>query len=211
MLHLQLRFLYIKTVNRDIEDLILTSRGIYATASILHYINCENTVLYRNCYSNIQNTPETCIRCFIGIISRILADSYPVNKRKYGLHVFIEPLYNKCRKVTQKLYRKILFCIQLYSVRICKNAVQEKPVFTVVLSSVNQYLVIKLNNTFFLEGFLMKYNELVIEAQLLHFAVCCKCHVLDFFKIYLHKISISILLFGKDRNKIKSARFEQND
>ena len=41
---------------------------------------------------------KTRIRCYIGIISRILADSYRVNKREYGLHVFIESLYNNTRE-----------------------------------------------------------------------------------------------------------------
>ena len=31
---------------------------------------------------------ETRMRCYIGIISRILSDLYGVNKREYGLHVF---------------------------------------------------------------------------------------------------------------------------
>ena len=49
-------FPYIKIVNRDIKDLIFTSPGIYANdASIRHYVSCENTVSYRNRYSNIQN------------------------------------------------------------------------------------------------------------------------------------------------------------
>ena len=39
----------------DIQDLIFTSLGIYAIPCIRHYINCENTVLYRNRSSNIQN------------------------------------------------------------------------------------------------------------------------------------------------------------
>ena len=46
---------------------------------------------------------ETRIRCYIGIVSRILADSYRVNKRKYGLHVFIASLYNEYGKVIQKM------------------------------------------------------------------------------------------------------------
>ena len=46
---------------------------------------------------------ETRIRCYIGIVSRILADSYRVNKRKYGLHVFIASLYNEYGKVIQKI------------------------------------------------------------------------------------------------------------
>ena len=45
---------------------------------------------------------ETRIRCYIGIISRILTDSNRVNKREYGLNVFIESLYNDIRKSYSK-------------------------------------------------------------------------------------------------------------
>ena len=55
MLHLWLRVLYIKTVNRDIQVLIFTNRGMYAIRCIQDYINRKNMVLYRNCYSNSQN------------------------------------------------------------------------------------------------------------------------------------------------------------
>ena len=41
---------------------------------------------------------ETRIRCYISISSGILADSYRVNKRKYGLHLFIESKYNDIRE-----------------------------------------------------------------------------------------------------------------
>ena len=41
---------------------------------------------------------KTRIRCYIGIIFRILADTYRMNKREYGLHVFIESLYNDIRE-----------------------------------------------------------------------------------------------------------------
>ena len=44
----------------------------------------------------------TCIRCYIGIISRILADSYRVNKGERGLHVFNESLYNDIRESYSK-------------------------------------------------------------------------------------------------------------
>ena len=45
---------------------------------------------------------ETCICCYIGIISGILTDSYRVNKREYGLHVFKESLYNDVRESYSK-------------------------------------------------------------------------------------------------------------
>ena len=70
---------------------------------------------------------ESCIRCCIRIISRILTDSYRGNKREYGLHVFIESLYNEYGKIIQKIYRKIFFCIQPYSVRIRENTVKKNP------------------------------------------------------------------------------------
>ena len=41
---------------------------------------------------------ETCIRRYIGIISRILTDLYQLNKKEYGLHVFTESLYNDIRE-----------------------------------------------------------------------------------------------------------------
>ena len=70
---------------------------------------------------------ETRIRCYIGIMSRILTDSYRVNKREYGFNVFTESLYNEYGKIIQKIYRKILFCIELYSVLVRGNAVQKNP------------------------------------------------------------------------------------
>ena len=98
--------------------------GIYATACIRHYINCKNTVLYRNRYSNIQNIYRnscTVLHCYI------LADSYQVNKREYWLRYSWSPYTMIYWKVIQKIYRKILFCIQPYSVRIRENTVQKNP------------------------------------------------------------------------------------
>ena len=73
------------------QNLILMSPGIYVTTCIRHYINCENTVLYGNR-----------IRCYIGIISCILTDSYRTNKREYGLHVFKESYYSDIRESYSK-------------------------------------------------------------------------------------------------------------
>ena len=39
---------------------------------------------------------------YIGIFSRILADSYRLNKREYRSHVFIELLYNEIRESYSK-------------------------------------------------------------------------------------------------------------
>ena len=72
------------------------------------------------------------IRCYIGIISRILADTYRVNKREYGLHVFTEFLYNYIRENYSKYIQEIFI---LYSTVFCLNAGEygaKKPVFTVV-------------------------------------------------------------------------------
>ena len=61
-----------RILNPGLQDLNFTSREIYAIPCVRHYINSENTVLYRNHYSNIRN----CICCYIGTIPRILTDSY---------------------------------------------------------------------------------------------------------------------------------------
>ena len=61
----------------------------------------------------------TRIRCYIGIISRILADSYRVNKGERGLHVFIESLYNDIRESYSKSMHEN--CV-LYSIVFCPNA-----------------------------------------------------------------------------------------
>ena len=57
-----------------------------------------------------------------------------MNKGEYGLHVFIESLYNDIAKSIQKIYRKTLFCIDPYSVRIRENKVQNTP-YSVFLCS----------------------------------------------------------------------------
>ena len=51
--------------NRDIQDLIFLSLRIYPIACIRYYINSENTVLYRNRYSNIQSDIVIRICCII--------------------------------------------------------------------------------------------------------------------------------------------------
>ena len=107
----------------------------YATACIGHYINCENTVLYRNPYSNIQNIYRNSKCSYIGIISRILTDSYRVNKREYGLRVFIESLYSDIWESYSINIQEIFF---LYSIVFCSNTGEygaKKPLFLVVLCS----------------------------------------------------------------------------
>ena len=61
---------------------------------------------------------ETRIRCYIGIISRILTDSYRVNKSECGLHVFIESLYNDLEKSYLKNNQENFV---LYSTVFCPN------------------------------------------------------------------------------------------
>ena len=60
----------------------------------------------------------TRIRCHIGIISRILTDSYRMNKREYGLHVSIEFLYNDIRESYSKNIQKSYV---LFSPVFCPN------------------------------------------------------------------------------------------
>ena len=101
----------------------------------LQHINCENTMLYRNPYSNIQNITVTRIHCYIGIICRILTDSYRMNKREYGLHVFIESIYSD---IQESYSKNILGNFAQYSPIFHPNTEvyrAKKPVFTVALSS----------------------------------------------------------------------------
>ena len=58
------------------------------------------------------------MHCYIGIISRILTDSYRVNKSEYRLHVFIESLCNDTR---QNYSKKIQSNFALYSTLFCPN------------------------------------------------------------------------------------------
>ena len=78
------------------------NRDIQGSICVRHeqpvYDICENIVLYRNRYSNIQNTYRNSIRCYIRIISCILTGSYQINKMEYRLHVFIESLCNNIQE-----------------------------------------------------------------------------------------------------------------
>ena len=66
---------------------------------------------------------ETRIRCFIGIISRILTDLYRINKREYGLHVFMESLCDDIRESYSKNTQERFVLYSPYSVRIRENTV----------------------------------------------------------------------------------------
>ena len=83
---------------------------------------------------------ETRIRCYIGIISRILADLYRVNRsisREYGLHLFIESLCDDIRECYSKNIQKKFV---LYSSVFCPNTREygeKNPIFMVVLCSVS--------------------------------------------------------------------------
>ena len=81
---------------------------------------------------------ETGIRRYIGIISHILTDLYRLNKRKYGLHVFIESLYNDIREnYLENIHKNFV----LYSTVFCSNTGEygaKKPVFTMVWCSATQ-------------------------------------------------------------------------
>ena len=81
---------------------------------------------------------ETRIRRYIGIISRILTDLYRLNKRKHGLHVFIESLYND---IWENYLENIHKNVVLYLTVFCPNTGEygaKKTVFTVVLCSATQ-------------------------------------------------------------------------
>ena len=110
------------------------SRGLYTTADIISIMRIQ---YYTETVIQIFKTyAEARIRCFVGIISRILTDSYQVNKKEYGQHVFIESLYNDIRENYSK---NIQNNFVLYSTVFCPNTGEygvKKPAFTGVLSSV---------------------------------------------------------------------------
>ena len=82
----------------------------------------------------------TRILCYIGIISRILTDSYRRNKKEYGLYVFIESLHNDLResysKDTGKFCSVFTHILSTYGRIRCKK--KKKSVFTVLLCCVNE-------------------------------------------------------------------------
>ena len=83
---------------------------------------------------------ETRIRCYIDIISRILADSYRVNKRDKGYMYSYIPYKMINGKVIQEIYSKILLCIQPFTAQMQENTMPKIPVFTVVLCSVDMHM-----------------------------------------------------------------------
>ena len=60
-------------------------------------------------------------RCYIGIISRILSDSYRMNKSKYGLHVLTEPLYDNKRGSSGKFCSTVTRILSEYGRIRCKK------------------------------------------------------------------------------------------
>ena len=103
-----------------VYDITLIVRILYYTATVIQIFKTYTI---------------TRIPCYIGIISRILTDSYRMNKREYLLHVFIESLYNDIREIYSKNIQENLEN-HPYSVRKRKYTVQKNPVFMVVLWSV---------------------------------------------------------------------------
>ena len=63
----------------------------------------------------------TRIHCYIGIISRILTDSYRMNKSKYGLHVLTEPLYDNKRDSSGKFCSTVTRILSEYGRIRCKR------------------------------------------------------------------------------------------
>ena len=81
-----------------------TRQPVYDIISIVRIRYYTETVI-----QIFKTYTETRIRCYIGIIFCILADSYLMNKREYGLHEFIESSYNDIRESYFVLYSTI-FC-----------------------------------------------------------------------------------------------------
>ena len=89
-------------MNRDMQNLIFMNRE-YTRQPVYDIISIVRIRYYTETVIQIFKTySKTRIRFYIGIISRILADLYRVNKREYWLHVFIEPLYNDIRESYSK-------------------------------------------------------------------------------------------------------------
>ena len=109
-----------ESTRQPVYDFILTVR-------IRHYT--ETVIQIFKAYT------ETRIRCYIGIISRILTDSYRMDKREYGSHVFIGSLYNDIRGSYSKNIQENFV---LYLPVCCPNTGEYgaiKTLFTVVLCS----------------------------------------------------------------------------
>ena len=90
----------------------------YTRQPVYNIISIVKIRYYKETVIQIVKTYRTSIRCSIGIISRILADSYQMNKTEYGLHVFIESLYNDMRENYSKNIQENFV---LYSPVFCPN------------------------------------------------------------------------------------------
>ena len=125
-----------------------TRQPVYDIISIVRIRYYTETVI-----QIFKTYTKTRIRCYIGIISRILADSYRVNKREYGLHVFIESLYIDIRESYSKnIQENVVLCTTVS----CPNTGEysaNKPVLLVVLCSVNQKSYKPLDSVIFLGHF----------------------------------------------------------
>ena len=169
MLHLQIRFPYIKTVNQNIQDLIFTSRGIYTTACMRQYTNCENAVLYTNRYSNSQNKYRyLCTQLYwykiqVTCTHKVLIQEYtqtrssqiwsPVFRRKLFLFLHFPTFYCRDEKPTKLVFdiresysKSIQENFALYATVFYPNTRKygaKNPVFTVVLCSAAQLSSIK--------------------------------------------------------------------
>ena len=99
-----------------------TQQTVYDIVSIVRTQYYTETVIQM-----FKMYTETRIRPYIGIVSRIYTDSNRANKREYGLHVFMESLYNDIESVIQKIYQKILFCIHSCSIGVREFSRKKTP------------------------------------------------------------------------------------
>ena len=88
-----------------------TRQPVHDIISILRYYT-ETVIQIFKRYT------KTHMRCYIGIISCIQTDSHRMNKREYGLHVFIGPYTMIHKKVIQKGVQQYFV---LYSPVFCPN------------------------------------------------------------------------------------------
>ena len=86
-----------------VYDIILIVRIPYYTETVIQTFKARSV------------TP---VRCYIGIVSRNLTDSSRLDKREYGLHVFIESLYYDIRESYLKNKQENFV---LYSPVFCPN------------------------------------------------------------------------------------------
>ena len=109
-----------KYTRQSVYDIILIVKKRYYTETVIQIFKTYTVTL---------------IRCYIGIVPRILTNSSRMDKRVYGLHVIIEVLYNDIRERCSKNIEQNFF---MYSPVFCPNTGEygaKKAVFTVVLWS----------------------------------------------------------------------------